>query len=143
MGYDELRAAALFPARAMGWLSTGFAVLALALLLVGTYGVTSYVVAGRRRELALRVALGAAPESLRAGVVRRALLWGTPGALAGALIALGLAQLLRGTLVGVPALDPLSLAGGIVAVLVTSGLAAYVPARRVRPPRPRPPSCAL
>ncbi len=131
MGYDELRAAALFPARAMGWLSTGFAVLALALLLVGTYGVTSYVVAGRRRELALRVALGAAPDALRAGVVRRALLWGAPGALAGALVALGLAQLLRGTLVGVSALDPWSLAGGAVAVLITSGLAAYVPARRV------------
>ena len=69
--------------------------------------------------------------ALRAGVVRRALLWGAPGALAGALVALGLAQLLRGTLVGVSALDPWSLAGGAVAVLITSGLAAYVPARRV------------
>jgi hypothetical protein len=131
MAYDDLRAAALFPARAMGWLSAGFAVLALALLLAGTYGVTSYAVAGRRRELALRVALGAAPESLRVGVVRRALLWGTPGALAGVLLALGLAQLLRGTLVGVTALDPMSLAGGALAVMVTSAAAAYVPVRRV------------
>jgi putative ABC transport system permease protein len=131
MSYDDLRAAALFPARAMGWLSTGFAVLALALLLVGTYGVTSYVVAGRRRELALRVALGAAPELLRVSVVRRALLWGAPGALAGVLLSLGLAQLLRGTLVGVTALDPLSLVGGAFAVVVTSAAAAYVPARRV------------
>ena len=102
MAYDDLRAATLFPARAMGWLSTGFAALALALLLVGTYGVTAYVVAGRRRELALRVALGAAPESLQAGVVRRARAAGArrepwPGCRWPP----ALAQLLRGVLFGV------------------------------------------
>ena len=112
MAYEALRAATLFPARAMGWLSTGFAALALVLLLVGTYGVTAYVVAGRRRELAVRVALGAAPESLQAGVVRRALLWSAPGALAGVGLAVALAQLLRGVLVGVAAIEPWSLAGG-------------------------------
>ena len=131
MAYDDLRAAALFPARAMGWLSAGFAALALALLLVGTYGVTAYVVAGRRRELALRVALGAVPESLRAGVVRRAVLWGAPGAVAGVLLAAGLAQLLRGLLVGIGPLDPWALAAGALAVVLTSAAAAYVPARRV------------
>ena len=131
MAYDDLRAAALFPARAMGWLSAGFAALALALLLVGTYGVTAYVVAGRRRELALRVALGAVPESLRAGVVRRAVLWGAPGAVAGVLLAAGLAQLLRGLLVGIGPLDPWALAAGALAVVLTSATAAYVPARRI------------
>ena len=101
------------------------------LLLVGTYGVTAYVVAGRRRELAVRVALGAAPESLQAGVVRRALLWSAPGALAGVALAVALAQLLRGVLIGVTAIEPWSLAGGAVAVLIAAGVAAYVPARRI------------
>ncbi|MEP7116012.1 MAG: FtsX-like permease family protein [Acidobacteriota bacterium] len=131
MAYDELRAAALFPARAMGWLSAGFAALALGLLLVGTYGVTAYVVAGRRRELALRVALGAAPDALRVAVVRRALLWGAPGAVGGVLLAAALARLLAGVLVGVTAFDPWSMSAATLAVLVTAATAAYVPARRV------------
>jgi len=131
MAYEALRAATLFPARVMGWLSSGFAVLALVLLLVGTYGVTAYVVAGRRRELAVRVALGAAPESLQAGVVRRALLWSAPGAFAGVGLAVALAQLLRGVLVGVATIEPWSLAGGALAVLIVSAAAAYVPARGV------------
>ena len=131
MAYEALRAALLFPTRAMSWVSAAFAALALGLLLVGTYGVTAYVVAGRRRELALRVALGAVPESLRASVVRRAVLWGAPGAVAGVLLAAGLAQLLRGLLVGVEPLDPWALAGGGLAVVLTSAVAAYVPARRV------------
>lgn len=131
MGYEDLRAAALFPARALGWLSVGFALPALALFLVGTYGVTAYVVAGRRRELALRVALGAAPSELRADVVKRAVWWALPGAVAGVALAAATAQLLRGTLVGVTTLDPVSLVAAAVAVLATLAAAAYVPARRV------------
>jgi ABC-type antimicrobial peptide transport system permease subunit len=64
-------------------------------------------------------------------VVRRALWWSAPGALAGVGLAVALAQLLRGVLVGVAAVEPWSLAGGAVAVLITAGVAAYVPARRV------------
>ena len=131
MAYDDLRAAALLPARAMGWLSTGFSVLALALFVVGVYGVTAFAVAARRRELALRVALGAAPDAVRSAVVRRAVVWGLPGAAAGLLLTIGLAQLLQGVLVGVTALDPLSLAGATASVLGLSAVAAYVPARRV------------
>jgi predicted permease len=131
MAYEDLRAAALFPARALGWLSVGFALPALALFLVGTYGVTAYVVAGRRRELALRVALGAAPAQLRADVVKRAVRWALPGTLAGVTLAVATAQLLRGTLVGVTTLDPVSLALAALAVLATLAAAAYVPARRV------------
>lgn len=131
MAYDDLRAAALFPARALGWLSVGFALPALALFLVGTYGVTAYVVAGRRRELALRVALGAAPSSVQRDVVQRAVRWGVPGTLAGAGLTMAMGQLLRGTLVGVATVDPITLAVAALAVLATLGVAAWIPVRRV------------
>lgn len=131
MAYDDLRASALLPARAMGWLSAGFGALAMALFVVGTYGATAYTVAGRRRELALRLALGAAPESLRRGVVRRAVVWAVPGAIAGVVLAAGIAQLLRGFLVAVSPLDPLTLAGAALGVMATSALAAYLPVRRL------------
>ena len=64
MAYQDLRAASLFPARAMTVLSAGFGALALLLLLAGTYGVTA-MSSPRRREFALRVALGAEPATLR------------------------------------------------------------------------------
>jgi predicted permease len=131
MAYQDLRAASLYPARAMTVLSAGFGGLALLLLLVGTYGVTSYAVAGRRREFALRVALGAEPSTVRLGVVRQALLWGLPGAFGGVLIAVAMARLFRRFLFGVSTMDPLSFAVAVAAVMATAAIAAYLPARRV------------
>ena len=131
MAYDDLRAAALFPARALGWLSVGFALPALALFVVGTYGVTAYVVAGRRRELALRMALGASWSSLQADVIRRAVQWAVPGALVGVGLAMAMGQLLRSSLAGVAALEPASLGFAAFALLVTLAGAAWMPVRRV------------
>lgn len=131
MAYEDLRAAALFPARAMTALSAGFGALALLLLLVGTYGVTAYVVATRRREVALRVALGAEPTALRRGIVLRAMAWGLPGVVAGVALAAALGQLLRSFLFGVTTTDPASFAVATALVLATAAFAAYLPARRV------------
>ena len=131
MTYEALRAASLFPARAMALLSGGFGGLALLLLVAGTYGVTAYAVAARRREFALRVALGAAPAAITASVVRRAVGWGAPGLAAGAALALALAQGLRSFLFGVSATDPLSLGLAATAVIATAAVAAYLPARAV------------
>jgi hypothetical protein len=129
--YLDLRSAALFPARAMTVLSAGFGALALLLLLAGTYGVTAYVVTTRRREFALRVALGADPGALVRRVVRRAIAWGLPGAVVGVALAAALGQLLRSFLFGVTAMDPVSLAAVGTLVVVTAAVAAYLPARRV------------
>ena len=131
MAYEELRASSLFPARAMAALSTGFGALALLLLLVGTYGVTAHVVAGRRREFALRMALGADPTSLRAAIVRRAIMWGLPGTVLGLVVAGFLGQLLRRFLFGVSTTDPLTFGVAALVVVGTAALAAYLPARQV------------
>ncbi|MGE0811704.1 MAG: ADOP family duplicated permease [Vicinamibacterales bacterium] len=131
MTYDALRAAALLPTRAMGWLSVGFGVVALALLAVGVYGVTAYSVAARRRELVLRVALGAHPDAVRRSVVGRAVVTGLPGLLAGLALATGLGQLLRGVLVGVAPIEPWPLVLAAGGVLALAAIAAYLPVRRV------------
>jgi putative ABC transport system permease protein len=107
-----------------------FGALGLVLALVGIYGVISYSVGQRTREIGLRMALGAQTKD----VLRLVLAQGTKLVLAG--VAIGLAasfaatRLMRGLLYGISATDPLTFAG-VSALLILAGLAAcYIPARR-------------
>jgi putative ABC transport system permease protein len=112
------------------WLLAGFAGIALTLAAVGIYGVMSYVVGQRTREIGTRMALGAVRSDIlwlvmRQGVAIAAI--GTGIGLAAGLLA---ARSLRSILYGVSSADPLIL-GGAAAVLVATTLAAcYLPARR-------------
>lgn len=104
--------------------------LALALAVVGLYGVVSYNVVQRTREIGIRVALGATPANL----VRSLLIsWirplGTAIAL-GSILAAGLSLVLRSALYGVSNFDPLSYLGAFLVLGITGGLAALLPARR-------------
>jgi putative ABC transport system permease protein len=107
-----------------------FAVTALALASVGLYGTLSYIVSLRRREIGLRLALGA----LRGEIVRQFLMQAlrvVGGAcVLGLLMSLGFTRLLTGMLYGVSPADPVVLALVIGLVLVVSTLAALVPATR-------------
>lgn len=111
-------------------LMSGYAVAALLLAMAGTYAVLSYLVSQRRRELAVRMALGATPWSIVALVVResaRLLAFGIVAGLAGAL---ALARLLAGLLYGVGALDGAVLLLVILSAVAAGTIAAIVPARR-------------
>jgi predicted permease len=107
-----------------------FALVALLLGAVGVYGVVSYSVACGTRDIGLRIALGA----LRSDVMR----WVFAGAMRPVLIGLGagliaavaIARTLRSLLFDVAPLDPLSLGAVVLVLLLTSGLACYLPARR-------------
>jgi putative ABC transport system permease protein len=111
-------------------LTSLFAAVALLLGAVGVYGVVSYSVACRTREIGLRIALGA----LRTDVMR----WVFAGGLRPVLIGLGsglvaaivIARALRGLLFDVAPADPLSLGTVVFVLLLTSGFACYLPARR-------------
>ncbi len=107
-----------------------FALTAVSLAALGIYGTLGYVVAARRREVALRMALGA----LRTQVVRQFLYLGLRVALlgcaGGVVLALSLSQLLAGMLYGVSATDGATMAGVVVFVLAVSALAALFPAIR-------------
>jgi predicted lysophospholipase L1 biosynthesis ABC-type transport system permease subunit len=104
--------------------------MALALGIIGIYGVIAYTVAQRKREIGIRMALGAQ----RGDVVHMVLRQGAWMALAGVGIgvgtALALTQLMRGLLFGVTAHDPLTFAAVAVALIGVALVACYVPARR-------------
>jgi predicted permease len=123
-------ATALSRPRFMSTLVGGFGVLALLLSTVGVYGVMAFSIAQRRREMAIRAALGASRRDLFALVLRKAAWLAAAGVAAGLAISAGVAQGLRGLLFGVTAADPATYAGVIVALSATALLAAVVPAWR-------------
>jgi predicted permease len=117
-------------------LISGFAILAFALAVVGIYGVLSYTVVARTRELGIRMALGASPRSIRTSVVRRGLGWTAVGAALGAVMAISLGRTFQAMLYSVTPGDPLTAAtvGAIfLAVALCASLIPAVRATRVDP----------
>jgi predicted permease len=115
---------------ALAKLSLFFAVLALVLACVGLYGVMSYTVAGRTREIGVRMALGAARGDVLHLVLREGMLLVTIGLAIGIPLSLASGTLLRSFLFGLNATDPLSLIAVIFLLGVVAALAALIPARR-------------
>ncbi|MEN1728732.1 MAG: FtsX-like permease family protein, partial [Pseudomonadota bacterium] len=120
----------VFLERFIGMLSTGFALLATTLAAVGLYGVLSYSVTQRTRELGLRMALGAAPDGLARGVLIQVTKIGVIGALAGIAAALTLGQLAASLLYELSPFDPTVLITAVLVMAVVSLIAGFLPARR-------------
>jgi putative ABC transport system permease protein len=108
----------------------GFAAVALALALLGIYGVVTYTVTQRVPELGVRIALGAAPRAIHRMVLGDGLRLALPGLAAGAAAALLVARMARSLLFGVSPADPATFAVVIVLTMAVAGLACYLPARR-------------
>jgi predicted permease len=127
---DQRLGRALLRERLVAYLSWSFGSLALFLACVGLYGVLSYSVTGRTKEIGVRVALGAQPRSLATMVLRDAAYIVVPGIVLGGIAAGSAARLTDRLLFGVTALDPGTYAAtlGVLAVVATA--AALVPARR-------------
>ncbi|HEY0970344.1 MAG TPA: ABC transporter permease [Gemmatimonadales bacterium] len=127
---DALVADSVAPRRFSALLLGGFAGLALFLAAIGIYGVLSYSVARRTREIGVRMALGARTATVRAMVLRDAMRSVLPGVAVGLLGAWALARVLRGLLYEVTPADPLVFASMAVLLVAVSAVAAYLPARR-------------
>jgi ABC-type antimicrobial peptide transport system permease subunit len=116
--------------RSLAKLLSFFGALALALAMLGLYGVMSYLVTQGTREIGLRMALGAQPRDILTLVVGHGLL------LAGIGVALGLAgaaaatRVMKSWLFGISATDPLTFAMVALLLLVVAGVACWIPARR-------------
>jgi putative ABC transport system permease protein len=108
----------------------GFAALALALAAAGLYGVISYSVGRRQREIGVRLALGAAPGSIRRMVLREGLGVTAWGAAAGLLLAFLIGHAAASLLYGVSPDDPATFAGVLGAIGVVSLVAVWAPAMR-------------
>jgi putative ABC transport system permease protein len=107
-----------------------FAAVALALAMVGIYGIITYTVAQRTREIGVRMALGAEAGVVVRSMVRAALLLAGVGLGVGLMLAVAGSRLLASLLYGVGALDPLTFGGSALLLLGVTLLAAYLPARR-------------
>jgi ABC-type antimicrobial peptide transport system permease subunit len=127
---DQMLADQLAQPRFQTELMGSFALMALLLALLGVYGVNAYAVTQRRRELGLRMALGAT----RGAVLRQVILWGMLptgiGIFVGVIGAAAATSILRSVLVGKDALDPVAFLGAALVLAAAAGLACYFPARR-------------
>jgi ABC-type antimicrobial peptide transport system permease subunit len=103
---------------------------ALILGVVGIYGVISYVVSQRTREIGVRLALGAPTSSVRSMVVRQGVALTGAGILVGLVAAAALSRVMSSLLFGVSAMDPLTYGGVALALGAVAVLASWLPARR-------------
>jgi putative ABC transport system permease protein len=107
-----------------------FAGTALLLAVSGIYGLVSYVVAQRTREIGIRLALGAPAGTVLGMVVRGGVLLTIAGVVAGLLIALASTRLLSGLLFGISTTDPLTFIAVPLLLIGVAAIASFVPARR-------------
>jgi putative ABC transport system permease protein len=107
-----------------------FAVFGLTLAMVGLYGVLSHLVAQRRQEIGVRIALGAGTGDIRRMVLRHGLGLATVGIVLGVMAAWPLVRLMKSLLVEVTGADPLALIVAVALVGTTAALASWAPARR-------------
>jgi predicted permease len=109
-----------------------FGATTLLLAAIGVYGLVSQNLALRRREIGIRLALGAAPLRIVAGITRHALLLGGAGVMCGCAAAIALTNIMRGVVYGVRTTDTVSFLSSVAVLLAVTGFAALLPALRAR-----------
>ena len=116
--------------RFIAWLLTAFAALALLLAAAGLYSVASYLVTQRRRDIGVRMAIGASPRDVARQVVGEAGRWIIGGALVGSALGWMGTRALQSQLYQVEALDPWSWTGALLALALVLVMAVFRPAYR-------------
>lgn len=120
----------LFTRRATSWIIGVFSAIALLLSVAGIYGVISYSVRQRTREISLRMAMGAQREQVTKNILAHGMRVVALGVAIGLAVSLAGARVVSGILVGTQATNPAVYAAVTVVLLTVAGLANYVPARR-------------
>jgi ABC-type antimicrobial peptide transport system permease subunit len=111
-------------------LLTLFAGVALALAAIGIFGVLSYSVAQRAREISIRMALGAQSGGVVKMIVSRAMILAAVGLGIGIVLAIGMGRVLQSQLFGVSVFDPATLGAVVLVLLASAAVASWLPARR-------------
>jgi len=128
--FDDHLAIDMLPTRAAARAAAILGVLALILSAAGLYGIVMWFVEVRRREIGVRVALGASANDVRRLIVGQAMMAAAPGLAIGLAMALALTVFGQSLFVGIDAVDPMSLLLGIVTLGVIVLAASYLPGRR-------------
>jgi predicted permease len=127
---DQAFALSVYPFRVGSWVGFLLGGLALALTLSGIYGVLSYLVTQRTKEIGIRMALGASLGTVTRLVVMQSMRLAVVGIGLGTLLALGVSRFLASHLVFINTFDLLAYAAGVILVVAASLGAAYFPSRR-------------
>jgi predicted permease len=127
---DEFIGGALARPRFNATVVALFAIAAVLLSAIGVYGMLSYTVAARLREMGVRLALGADRRQVLGLVVREGLALAVVGASIGAVASVGASRFMQGLVAGIDSGDLRLLFAGVPILIVVAALAAYVPARR-------------
>jgi predicted permease len=127
---DTQVAESLFVERMVAWLSVAFGALATLLAAIGLYGVMSYAVARRTREIGIRMALGAEPGGVLWLVLKEVALLSSIGIFAGLVTAFFAARRVESQLFGLAPTDPITLGTAVALLLTVALFAGFVPARR-------------
>ncbi len=128
--YETVIGVGLLPNRVAAGLASAFGLVGLALATVGLYGVLSYLVVRRRRELGIRMALGAPASHIRGIVLREGLRLTAIGLTIGTAAALGLARLIRSFLFGLDTVDVVGVIMAVGTMAAVAAVASDLPARR-------------
>jgi len=127
---SELIDQLLFQERMIAKLSGFFGVLALALACIGLYGLLSYEVSRRTREIGIRMALGAERRGVLRLVVGQGMVLATSGAMVGIGVTLGVTRYLNSMLYDLHANDPVTIVAVVILLTLVAVVACYIPARR-------------
>ena len=127
---QEIVQASVAPMRSSMLLLTLFAAVAVVLASIGVFGVVSFVVSQRVREIGIRVALGADPGAVRRLILGQGMRQAVSGVVLGIVGSLALTRALSSLLFGVSPTDPATFAVAAAALLSVAAMACYVPARR-------------
>ncbi|HEU4413899.1 MAG TPA: ABC transporter permease [Candidatus Angelobacter sp.] len=127
---EENIAATVAQPRFRTWLLSIFAIAGLTLTLIGIYGVISYSVRQRTKEMGIRIALGAQSGSLLGLVMRQAVVLSVTGAICGVIASLLLMRLMASQLFEIKPGDPATLIGAVLMMLLVALAASWIPARR-------------
>ena len=126
----EFQASGIYPFRAASWIGLALGGVAWVLTLSGVYGVLSYLVAQRTREIGIRMALGATRSTVVWLVLNQTTRVATTGMVVGTALASAVSQVLGAKLLFIDPFDSLAYAGGLILVSLAALGAAWLPARR-------------
>jgi predicted permease len=127
---DEVFSESIRRPRLLAQLLAAFSVLALLLAAIGTYGILAYMVTERRREIGIRMALGANRSSVISQVMKQGLLLTAIGVVVGLAGALGVNRLIASLLFGVQPTDAATMASVIATITIVAAIACWLPAWR-------------
>jgi predicted permease len=116
--------------RLVTWLTTSFGVLATLLVVIGLYGVLSFSVVRRTREIGIRVALGAQRRDVFLMVIKQGMILVLAGAFIGTGVSLALSRFISGLLFGISPTNAITFVAAAAGLIIVALAACYVPARR-------------